>query len=184
MLRIALLLVTALSAAAFYVAVPIGFVIQASQQTSICLSIMIAAVFVRLNRGMPTIDWKALSRNEKERLTAMVEAIAKEYAGIAAICGITLIGIITLSAIASHIPATSVEPIGHWISGFFGGAMTLCISRFGYVIWRDVDIVTLQRTVIMAADQRERDAKKAQDIADGMKASATARIPHRAPSAL
>lgn len=55
-----------------------------SQMTS-ALSIFIAAVLVRLARGMPTLDWKTVPIEKRKVLTGQLVDVSREYAGLLAL---------------------------------------------------------------------------------------------------
>ncbi len=47
--------------------VPLAYALEASQPLSVAATIILAAVFVRLNRGMPTLDWKSVDPKERPK---------------------------------------------------------------------------------------------------------------------
>lgn len=51
-------------------------------QASSALSIFVAAVLVRLARGMPTLDWKSIPVDSRKKLTGDLLRVAQEYAGL------------------------------------------------------------------------------------------------------
>ena len=65
--------------------VPLDRLFDAFQPVMTALTIMAAAILVRLNRTMPTIDWKILSSEDGGRLTAEVVKLAEEYLGLPAL---------------------------------------------------------------------------------------------------
>jgi hypothetical protein len=123
---------------------------------TVALSIMEAAILVRLNRGMPTLDWKSLETGERSRLTAAIVDLTKEYLVIGAVNAILLALLISLTAIGQE--SIKLWPIqtGKITSSVVGTLLALCLARMGYVVWRDFDIVRLQKTLIDAAGVRER----------------------------
>lgn len=136
------------------------------------LSILLAAVFVRLNRGLPAIDWKSLSTEQRHRLTSDFLALSREYAGVLALGTIILVGVIALgglsNAVVEKVPAL-------WLrrsSALAGASLALLIARMAYVVWRDIDIVRLQTTVIDAMMVKEaadlaKSAQMKEEIAAG-----------------
>ncbi len=123
------------------------------------LSIMAAAVLVRLNRTMPTIDWKILDRPSRERLTGEVLALAEEYLWFLAVIGALILGLLTLLVIgrreifgvASGSPDTQLAWYWWWRrvdSGLLGATGAFVSARMSYLVWRDLDIVRLQKHVI------------------------------------
>lgn len=146
----------ALGAALFAWAVPLARLFDALPSMITALSIMVAAVFVRLNRGMPTLEWKSLDPDERKNLTSRIVGLAKEYGWIIAINAATLLGLVTLSVVGK------AEVAAYWPSlaqrlaaGAIGGLGALCVARMAYVVWRDVDIVMLQKRLVDGTATRE-----------------------------
>ncbi len=159
------------SAGLFGWGVPIVRLFDAFQPMITALSIMVAAVFVRLNRGMPTLEWKSVDPEQRQQLTSQVLAVSKEYGWIIAINSVVLLGLVTLSVvgkaeIATHWPLWAQ----HLAAGAIGGTGALCIARMGYVVWRDIDIVRLQKRLIDGTATREANEQQ-EKIADGKVAS-------------
>ncbi|MDP9560858.1 UNVERIFIED_ORG: hypothetical protein J2740_002047 [Rhizobium nepotum] len=125
------------------------------QPVVVCLSIMAAAIFVRLNRGLPTLEWKSLTPEQRIKITSAVLGLAKDY----------VIGLIlTFTSIALLVILSAVTPEeimafskGYRIAAIFSFSASLLFSLIwmAYVIWRDYDIVRLQKTIIDAAADRE-----------------------------
>lgn len=130
------------------------------QPIVVCLSIMAAAIFVRLNRGMPTLEWKSVSPDQRRQLTEAILRLAKDY-----VIGLVL----TFSAICILIAFSLYTPSDlefltrqHRKIAVFSFFVSLFSSVIwmGYVIWRDLDIVKLQKTIIdNAATKEENDAQ-------------------------
>jgi hypothetical protein len=57
-------------AAIFGWRLPLARLMDILQPLVVALSIMVAALLVRLNRGMPTLDWKSLESSGAEDLDA------------------------------------------------------------------------------------------------------------------
>lgn len=129
------------------------------------LSIMMAAVFVRLNRGMPTLDWKSVDLDQRVALTGKISEVTLEYVVICGCLAITLVGFLGLQIVGA--PALkclqSQTLIG--IIGACGGLLGLCGARMTYVVWRDYDIVRLQKRIIDDAGHTEQKLKE-QTIAE------------------
>lgn len=53
---------------------------------------MAAAVLVRLNRGMPTLDWKSLEPKGRKNLTAKIVKLQQEYLSIL-LFNVVLVGV-------------------------------------------------------------------------------------------
>ncbi|MBA4174542.1 MAG: hypothetical protein C0511_18290, partial [Hyphomicrobium sp.] len=75
MARVLTAVVTLLVAGLFAWAVPLVRLFGAVQPLIVALSIMVAAVFVRLNRGMPTLEWKSLEPEKRKELTTSIVAV-------------------------------------------------------------------------------------------------------------
>ncbi len=133
------------------------------QPIVVCLSIMAAAIFVRLNRGMPSLEWKAITPKERMDLTGAILRLAKDYViGL----GITFFTICLLIGFSLFKPSDlmfftiSQKKIAVFV--FFSSLFSSLIWM-GYVIWRDLDIVKLQKTIIdSAATKEENDAQIAE----------------------
>lgn len=155
MARTIAIAVTVLAAGLFAWAVPLARLFDAFTPLITALSIMVAAVFVRLNRGMPTLEWKSLDPGERQGLTAAILRVTTEYGWIIGIIAIVLGGLVTLTVIGSA--DAVLWPV--WgrraASGAVGGLVSLCAARMGYVVWRDIDIVRLQKRIIDGAASRE-----------------------------
>ncbi|ATE64122.1 hypothetical protein [Rhizorhabdus dicambivorans] len=156
MARVVTVLVVAAVAGLFGFAVPLVRLFDAFQPIIVSLSIMIAAVFVRLNRGMPTLEWKSLEAGERKRLTAKIVQVTTEYGWIIGINATTLIALVTLSVVGkAEIILFWSSAVRHIASAAIGGLGALCVARMAYVVWRDIDIVRLQKRVIDDAATRE-----------------------------
>lgn len=145
--------------------VPLDRLFDALQPAMTALSIMAAAILVRLNRTMPAIDWKILDRDPRERLTADVVALAEEYLWFLAVIGVVILIVLTLIVVGrQEIFGVATGPpdptkAWHWgwrraSAGFLGVAGAFVCIRMGYLVWRDLDIIRLQKHVIdLAAAQ-------------------------------
>ena len=150
---------------------PISRVWEAASPLISILSILTAAIMVRLNRGMPALDWKALVAADRQKVTGAVVTLTREYLAITAILITTLVAIVSLVVIGKDDVKTLSLLNGELFSGLVGSLMGLSISRLAYVLWRDYDIVVLQKLVLDRASERDRianefeqAAKKADDI--------------------
>ncbi len=155
MARVLTAVVTLLVAGLFAWAVPLVRLFGAVQPLIVALSIMVAAVFVRLNRGMPTLEWKSLEPEKRKELTASIVAVTAEYAWIIGINAAALIGLVTLSVIGADDAALWPEIERRIAAGLVGGLVALCAARMAYVVWRDIDIVRLQKRLIDGAAEKE-----------------------------
>lgn len=145
-------------AALFWAVVPLSNLFDAFQPMVVALSVIVAAIFVRLNRGMPTLEWKSLERRKRTILTAKLVDLSKEYVSIVAITGVALIGLVTLIVIGKESIAQLSGNIQKSISAAVGLVFSLCLSRMAYVVWRDSDIMELQKYLIDTSADKE--AKK------------------------
>lgn len=155
MARLLTAVLTVFAVGLFAWAVPLVRLFGAVQPLIVALSIMVAAVFVRLNRGMPTLEWKSLEPEKRKELTASIVAVTAEYAWIIAINAVTLIGMVTLSVIGTADAALWPETGRRVASGIVGGLVALCAARMAYVVWRDIDIVRLQKRLIDGLADKE-----------------------------
>jgi hypothetical protein len=127
-----------------------GFIVQYISALLAVVSIMAAAILVRLNRGVPSVDWKSVEPDYLRNLLDGIERITRAYVitfVIALICVGTIfgVGIITSSQFIYKIQAAFAA------TSVFGVLFGLLSSRMVYIIWLDLDIVRLQRAVIMSA---------------------------------
>lgn len=156
MARWATIIAVVVSAGLFGWAVPLLRLFDAFQPLITALSIMVAAVFVRLNRGMPTLEWKSADPEQRKELTSQIVVLSKEYGWIIALNAAVLLGLVTLSVVGKD------EVAMHWpvevqrLTAFaIGGSGALCIARMAYVVWRDIDVVQLQKRLIDSTASRE-----------------------------
>lgn len=155
MARAPTIVVTLIVAGLFAWAVPLVRLFGAFQPLIVALSIMVAAVFVRLNRGMPTLEWKSLDPDKRKDLTASIVSVTTEYGWIIGINAAALVGLVTLSVIGAEEAALWPEEASRTVAGVVGGLVTLCAARMAYVVWRDIDIVRLQKRLIDGAASKE-----------------------------
>lgn len=155
MARAKTIVVTLLSTGLFAWAVPLARLFGAFQPLIVALSIMVAAVFVRLNRGMPTLEWKSLEAEKRKHLTSSIVRVTTEYGWIIAINATALAGLVTLSVIGKEDAALWPVWAQRIAAGAVGGLIALCAARMSYVVWRDIDIVRLQKSLIDETASRE-----------------------------
>ncbi|WP_128292510.1 hypothetical protein [Afifella aestuarii] len=160
MVRVLTIAVTLLAAAMFAWAVPLARLFDAFQPLIVALSIMIAAVFVRLNRGMPTLEWKSLNPDRRKDLTAAIVSVTTEYGWIIGINAVALAGLVSLSVIGTSDAATWPEGIRRGVAGAAGGLVALSAARMAYVVWRDIDIVRLQKRLVDEAASHESEERE------------------------
>lgn len=163
-----------LSAFLFGRYVSLGQMLDILQPLIVALSIMAAALLVRLNRGMPTLDWKSLNPDERKSLTAKIVELSKEYIVVLFAHVVTLVALVV---IAANKTVSTLKPMEKSILlAFTGGLIALCAVRMAYIVWRDYDIVKLQKKLIdesadrdaLAAAQAEATAKVAAMRSSGL----------------
>lgn len=125
-----------------------------SQPLIVALSIMAAALLVRLNRGMPTLDWKSLKPEERKSLTSKIVELAREYLVVLAVHFLALSFLVVIAASKSVCKLSENAQIA--LMAVAGGLIALCIVRMAYIVWRDYDIVSLQKKLI--DDSADKDA--------------------------
>lgn len=168
MVRLLTIVATLGAALGFYFFVPLDNLFRGFQQIVVALSIMVAAIFVRLNRGMPTLEWKALDRQQRSKLTAAIVDVAAEFgwiiginaAVLTCVSAITIVGVETIS---TEWP----DYTKRLLSAALGGGLVLTFARMAYVVWRDLDIIRLQKQLIdssAARDELEAEGKKADAV--------------------
>lgn len=145
----------------FWYVVPLPRLFDAFQPVIVILSVFIAAIFVRLNRGMPSLEWKNLEAKKRKALTSKIVDLSRDYVFIVSLNGLTLLVMVTMTIIGKP------EIISHW-NGYFQSAMSalvgalffLSVARVGYVVWRDCEIVELQKALIDMAAEAEVQAEE------------------------
>jgi hypothetical protein len=136
--------------------VPLTRLFEAFQPMIVVLSVLVAAVFVRLNRGMPSLEWKNLEPEKRLRLTAKIVALSRDYVWIVSINGLTLLLLVTLLVVGRDEVSRTLLPVGQkLVSALIGAFFFLCVARVGYVVWRDCDIMELQKELIDKAAGEE-----------------------------
>lgn len=143
------------TAALFGWGVPLSRLFEAFQPMIVALSIMLAAILVRLNRGMPTLDWKSLEPQERSRLTSAIVDLTREYAFIVGIKAVLITALVSLAPFKTDAASWSIWT-SRGVSAVVGAMVALSVSRMAYVVWRDYDIVKLQKVLIDASGVREK----------------------------
>lgn len=152
---------------AFAWGVPLNKLFDALSLVSNALAIIAAGLLVRLNRTMPSLEWKSIDPDQRQRLTAQIVGLTREYLVILALVAAFIGVVVTLIAIGKDgLFGTPPQPhhavVQGWpswlhrtLSGVVGLGISLIVVRMGYVVWRDYDIVRLQKTVIDTAAAKE-----------------------------
>ncbi|WPB86210.1 hypothetical protein [Sediminicoccus rosea] len=163
--RILTLLLCLSGAWAFAQYVPIEHIFSGLQPLIVTLSIIVAAVFVRLNRGMPTLEWKSLEPNKRAKLTTKIVEITYEYAAIVASSAVACLFLLALAIAGQDEIKIWSRSSSKLIVGLVGFTICISIIRMIYVVWRDIDVVKLQKELIdtAASDQQY---KENNEIAD------------------
>ena len=156
MARLLTVIAVAAAAGLFSWGIPLARLYDAIQPLIVASSIMAAAVLVRLNRGMPTLDWKGSKPEDRNKLTTEIVALSIEYGRIIGVTGMVLIGLVSLTVVGkSDVQTFWPEWTRRLASGAIGGLTMLSVARMAYVIWRDIDVVRLQKTLIDGAAVQE-----------------------------
>lgn len=149
-----------------------------SANASILLSfqaIIAAAVLVRLNRGVPSLDWKSVDVDPVKNLLDRLEEVAKVYIVVVATTLISILMIISvlyLDQLEFKYKSLAINIT----SSAFGALLGLLISRMTYVVWLDYDIVRLQRAVILSAAESDEAKKQAKIAEEKLKSITGARV--------
>lgn len=152
----------------------IGFYLgrdEVSSNASMLLTfqgIIAAAVLVRLNRGVPSLDWKAVKYDAVEKLLQRLEDIAKSYIAVVIINAISIFILIFIQFYNKPEYLYS-EKVIMILSTIFGCLLGLLLGRMTHVVWLDLDIVRLQKAVILSAAESEN--KKTQILSASEKLS-------------
>lgn len=156
-----------LLAVAFFLTLPVTRLFPAFQPLIVALSIMVAALLVRLNRGMPTLEWKGMDPKGRGELTAKIVDLARDYAVIVSVNSLLLAVLVALTVVGDQLIAANwLELTQRAVSAAIGALIGFSISRMGYVVWRDYDVVKLQKVLIDGAGAREELEKQAQEADD------------------
>lgn len=155
MVRAVTIVGTFLVAGLFAWAIPLVRLFDAFQPLIVAASIMVAAVFVQLNRGMPTLEWKSLEPEDRKKLTSAILQVTTEYGWIMGINAILLAGLVTFSTIGKSDAGLWPDWLRRITSGSVGWVAGLSAARMAYVVWRDIDIVRLQKQLIDRMASRE-----------------------------
>lgn len=122
------------------------------QPLIVALSIMAAALLVRLNRGMPTLDWKSLEATERKILTGKIVALTREYMVVLSIQGLALFVLLLIQLKEIVSLSTLAQQSMVAVAGCLIG---LAVARMAYIVWRDYDVVRLQKKLIDESADRE-----------------------------
>lgn len=192
MFPLATFFVTAAAATLFALLVPLAYLYDGFGALTTALSIMAAALLVRLNRGMPSLEWKSMEPDRRPVVTAGILRVSRQYLYIVALTAVTLAVIVSLSAGKVIVfPQPGFGPAWPlWAtrtaSGLVGGLVALVLSRMAYVLWRDYDIAVLQARLIEITAERdatEAQAKIAEERLKGMKGSNLRAVENGEPKA-
>lgn len=115
-------------------------------------AIFAAAVLVRLNRGIPSVEWKLVEDDALKRLMDRMEEVAHDYVTVLLVIFGGMVSAIAILIVGDNFDLGRVE-ITQILSGICGGFFGLSISRMAHLVWLDVSIFKLQRTVIESSAQ-------------------------------
>lgn len=169
------LLLSGLGGVAFYFFGEAGAM---STNASMLLSfeaLIVGAVLVRLNRGLPSIDWKMVDATPIERLLNRLEEAAKVYIIIVVACAVSIC-ILLASIYVDKVTFAYKLTTSLFLSTTFGVLLGFVISRMTFVVWLDLDIVRLQRAVILASAKSQNSDKQIKAAEDKLTAINNARI--------
>ena len=155
MARYVTIALVVLSGILFGFEVPLPRLFNAVQPMTVALSIMIAAVFVRLNRGMPTLEWKSIDPADRKGLTSRIVELTTEYGWIIGANALTLALLVSLAAIGKDDAAKWTPWVQQIAAAGVGALGSLCVARMAYVVWRDIDVVRLQKRLIDGLAEKE-----------------------------
>lgn len=127
---------------------------EISQPLIVAISIIAAALLVRLNRGMPTLDWQSLEVADRKILTQQIVELSQEYMFVLAVAFATL-SLLLFISVTSGSELRELPYASEVTLGLLGGMLGLCVSRMGYIVWRDTDIVRLQKKLIDDSADRQ-----------------------------
>lgn len=161
MMRLANIILPSIAAYCFWQWVAFSQMAVTLAQTTSALSIFIAAVLVRLARGMPTLDWKSIPIASRKNLTGHLVDVSREYAGLLVLLMLLLVLAVLVGG-ADSIIWSAPEKVQRAASALIGFLVMLSVLRFSYVVWRDLDIVSLQKNVIDSMTDQELATKKAE----------------------
>ena len=161
MMRLANIILPSIAAYCFWQWVVFSHMTVTLAQTTSALSIFIAAVLVRLARGMPTLDWKSIPIASRKNLTGHLIDVSREYAGLLVLLMLLLVSAVLVGG-ADSVLLSAPEKAQRAASALIGFLVVLSVLRFSYVVWRDLDIVMLQKKVIDGMADQEFAAKNAE----------------------
>lgn len=171
-LRLTTILIVIASAAISGWLVPASEWAATAKSILTVLAIFAAAILVRLNRGMPTIDWAKVNPDDRTNLVCDIKRLAREYGITLIFVGIALALFLVLDRTSGDTPLSNLiaeapRYVPSAISAFAGAVSSFVLIRIAYVVWRDIDIVDLQAGVISQAANAEQ-AERHNGIADAI----------------
>lgn len=124
------------------------------------LAIFAAGLLVRLNRGLPTIDWSKVPAAKRADLVGRMKRLSIGYGITLAQIGVVMIGLLIAERATFPILGDfDFYSVPEWVrriaSGGAGAAIAFVAARVAYVVWRDIDIVEFQAEVITEAASTE-----------------------------
>jgi hypothetical protein len=162
MIRVATIVSFVVGASFFWRCVTLADLSSILQPLIVAISIMAAALLVRLNRGMPTLDWKSLDVSDRKTLTGKIVRLSREYMVVLSIQALTLLLLLIVQLENAGLQSALVGDgdmqsplVQRVILALTGGFLALSIFRMAYIVWRDYDIVRLQKKLIDDSADKE-----------------------------
>lgn len=157
MIAYVFLLVSLLAAGLSAWKLPAALVGDISQSSLTATSLMVGAIFVRLNRGIPSLEWKNLDPLDRKKLTKSIVKLTTDYVRALIYAVIFVVVLLFGIGLKQHIKSLNYQSWqGYVLSFVFGLFGMILLLQMGYVVWRDLDIIKLQKNLIdRAADKEE-----------------------------
>lgn len=161
---------------AFYFLGGSGVIVDGAAMLLAFEAIIVAAVLVRLNRGVPSLEWKYVNADALESLLSRLEDIAKVYIAVVLLATVSILVLLAVVFIENLTFAAKAETV-LWLSAAFGALLGILLSRMAYVVWLDFDIVRLQKQVIISAAEAEQAKEQTKVAEDKITSIAATRLP-------
>lgn len=118
------------------------------QPVVVVSTILVAAILVRLNRGMPSLEWKSVDPRDRAELTTRIVEMARHYVTALAIVSVTLIGALILLGIGPDYAKSLTPRTQEIVAAVCGASAGMSITHMAFIVWRDFDLVVLQKRLI------------------------------------
>lgn len=133
------------------------------QPMTVALSVVCAGVLVRLARGMPTLDWKSIPIDSRKNLTSHLVSVSYEYAKALVVVFLLLGAVIFVTGLRTPLAEVLVYRNFEVRAAIVGFMIGLAMFRMSRVIWRDLDIVRLQKGIIDLMTDTEKTALEGEE---------------------